>query len=301
MRHLDREALAAFVAVAESGSFTGAAQRLNKTQAAISIAVGRLEERLGKKLFDRLHRRVALTSAGERLQHYAQKILSLEDEAIASLSDATHEGRVRLGMPDDYLDFFGSALVTSFAPRYPLVSIDLRCNFSCQLEMMVEARELDIAVITQDAMEPKGEVLRSERQIWCAAPNRYPETAAVLRLALFPDGCRAKPHILKALDKAGRPWKIGYSSSSVQGIQLAIASGDMVTVLPESAVPPHWRRLGEAEGLPSMPPLNLAIYTFQQARLPVRQLTTFIRGSFGDHARLGDGEKHRRSVAPASA
>lgn len=292
MRHLDSEALAAFMAVAESGSFTGAAQRLNKTQAAVSIAVGRLEEGLGKKLFDRLHRRVALTGAGERLQHYARKILSLEDEAIASLTDAGHEGRVRLGMPDDYLDFFGAALVTAFTPRFPLVSIDLRCSFSYQLETMVEARELDIAVITQDAMEPKGELLRSERQVWCAAPNRHPETAATLRLALFPDGCRAKPLILKALDRAGRPWKIGYSSSSIHGIHLAIASDDMVTVLPESAVPPHWRRLGEKEGLPPMPPLNLAIYTFQQSRLPVRQLMTFLRGEFAEQGSGPDPDLH---------
>lgn len=284
MRHLDSEALAAFVAVAECGSFTGAAQRLNKTQAAVSMAIARLEERLGKKLFDRSHRRVALTSAGERLHYYAHKILMLEDEAIASLSDATHEGRVRLGMPDDYLERFGSALVQDFTPRFPLVNIDLRCDFSCQLEARVEARELDIALITQDAKAPKGEVLRSERQVWCAAPNRRPETAAVLRLALFPDGCRSRPLVLKALEEAGRSWKVGYSSSSIQGIQLAIASGDMVTVLPESAVPPTWRRLGESEGLPTMPSLNLALYTFQHGRLPVRQLMTFMRHRFTEPA-----------------
>ena len=138
----------AFVVSADTGSFTAAAQRLNKSQAAVSIAIGRLEERLGKKLFDRLPRRVALTSAGERLHHYAQRILALEDEAIASLSDATQEARVRLGMPDDYMALFGGALVDAFAPRYPLVGIDLRCGFSWQLETMVESRELDMAIIT---------------------------------------------------------------------------------------------------------------------------------------------------------
>ncbi|MCA0423466.1 MAG: LysR family transcriptional regulator [Proteobacteria bacterium] len=280
MRRLDSESLAAFVAVADCGSFTGAAQQLNKTQAAVSIAVARLEERFDRKLFDRLHRRVVLTSAGERLLHYAQKILRLEDEAITSLLDATPEGRIRLGMPDDYIGVFGPALVNAFTERYPLVGIDLRCAFSFQLEAMVEAREIDIAVITQDPMAPKGEVFRSERQVWCVAPNRTPETAEVLRLALFPDGCRARPQILKALDKAGRRWTIGYSSSSIQGIQLAIASGDLLTVLPESAVPPNWRQLGEAVGMPAMPPLTLAIYTFQQSRLAVRQLMTFLREEF---------------------
>ncbi|WP_416356621.1 LysR family transcriptional regulator [Aureimonas phyllosphaerae] len=282
MRHLDSDALLAFVAVAEAGSFTVAAQRINKSQAAVSIAVARLEERLGRKLFDRLPRRVALTSAGERLHHYAQKILSLEDEAIASLSDAAHETRVRLGMPDDYLALFGGALVEAFAPRFPLVGIDLRCGFSCQLESMVEARELDMAIITQNSAEPKGEVLRTERQVWCAGPSRSPETAPVLRLALFPDGCRSKPLVLRSLDKAGRPWKIGYSSSSIQGLQLAVASGDMITVLPESAVPPDWRRLGEEDGLPPIPSLALAIYTFQQSRLAVRQVTSFMRTCFSD-------------------
>ncbi|MET0259440.1 MAG: LysR family transcriptional regulator, partial [Methylobacterium sp.] len=123
-------------------------QRLNKSQAAVSIAIGRLEERLGKKLFDRLPRRVALTSAGERLHHDAQRILALDDEPIALLSDATQEARVRLGMPDDYMALFGGALVDAFAARYPLVGIDLRCSFSWQLETMVETRELDMAIIT---------------------------------------------------------------------------------------------------------------------------------------------------------
>lgn len=292
MRHLDSDALAAFVAIAETGSFTAAAQRMNKSQAAVSLAIGRLEERLGRKLFDRLPRRVALTGAGERLHHYALKILTLEDEAIASLTDAAQETRVRLGMPDDYLTLFGGALVEDFARRYPLVAIDLRCGFSWQLEAMVEARELDMAIVTQNPLEPKGEVLRTERQVWCAGPNRHPETAPILRLALFPDGCRSKPLVLRSLDKAGRPWKIGYSSSSIHGLQLAVASGDMATVLPESAVPADWRRLDASHGLPPVPPLALAIYTFQQSRLSVRQVTTFMRTRFSDA-----GEGGRASIS----
>jgi hypothetical protein len=58
----------------------------------------------------------------------------------------------------------------------------------------------------------------------------------------------------------------------------------MVTVLPESAVPADWRRLDESHGFPSVPPLALAIYTFQQSRLPVRQVTSFMRTRFSDVA-----------------
>lgn len=280
MRYLDSETLMAFVAVADTGSFTAAAEQLGKSQAAISIAVGRLEERLELRLFDRGHRRVTPTPAGERLLGYARRIRAIEDEALAMLLEGRRESRVRLGMPDDYLTLFGTALMQRFAPRHPMVNLDLQYDFSHRLETMVESRELDIAIITQSSAHPRGEVIRLERQVWCAAPNRRPETASCLQLALFPDGCRARPQVLAALDAQERRWRIVYSSSDLAGIQLAVASGDILTVLPEAAVPPGWRRLGPEHGLPELPLLRLAVVTTPQAKLAVRQLVAFLRSEF---------------------
>ncbi|NSZ15549.1 LysR family transcriptional regulator [Agrobacterium vitis] len=280
MRNLDSDALASFVAVAETGSFTAAAERLGRTQAAVSMAIGKWEERLDLRLFDRGHRRVTLTPIGERLLGYARRIRAIEDEALATLLEGRNESRVRLGMPDDYLTLFGTALMQRFAPQHPKVNLDLQYDFSHHLEGMVESRELDIAIITQSQAEPKGELIRLERQVWCAAPNRYPEQSSTVQLALFPDGCRSRPQVLAALDRADRRWRIVYSSSDIAGIQLAVHSGDLLTVLPETAVPANWRKLGMDDGLPELPILRLAMVLPQQPRLPVRQLATFLRAEF---------------------
>ncbi|MVA35515.1 LysR family transcriptional regulator [Agrobacterium vitis] len=280
MRNLDSDALASFVAVAETGSFTAAAERLGRTQAAVSMAIGKWEERLDLRLFDRGHRRVTLTPIGERLLGYARRIRAIEDEALATLLEGRNESRVRLGMPDDYLTLFGTALMQRFAPQHPKVNLDLQYDFSHHLEGMVESRELDIAIITQSPAEPKGELIRLERQVWCAAPNRYPEHSSTVQLALFPDGCRSRPQVLAALDRADRRWRIVYSSSDIAGIQLAVHSGDLLTVLPETAVPVNWRKLGMDDGLPELPILRLAMVLPQQPRLPVRQLATFLRAEF---------------------
>ncbi|MGV1801495.1 LysR family transcriptional regulator [Agrobacterium vitis] len=280
MRNLDSDALASFVAVAETGSFTAAAERLGRTQAAVSMAIGKWEERLDLRLFDRGHRRVTLTPIGERLLGYARRIRAIEDEALATLLEGRNESRVRLGMPDDYLTLFGTALMQRFAPQHPKVNLDLQYDFSHHLEGMVESRELDIAIITQSPAEPKGELIRLERQVWCAAPDRYPEQSSTVQLALFPDGCRSRPQVLAALDRADRRWRIVYSSSDIAGIQLAVHSGDLLTVLPETAVPANWRKLGMDDGLPELPILRLAMVLPQQPRLPVRQLATFLRAEF---------------------
>ncbi|WP_337270208.1 LysR family transcriptional regulator [Oryzifoliimicrobium ureilyticus] len=280
MRNLDSDALAAFVAVAETGSFTAAAERLGRSQAAISMTIGKWEDRLELRLFERSHRRVSLTPIGSRLLAYAQHIRAIEDEALSMLLEDRNESRVRLGMPDDYLTLFGTALMERFVPQYPNVSLDLQYDFSHRLEQMVHTRDLDIAIITQNPLEPKGELIREERQVWCCAPNRSPEAKTNLQLALFPDGCRARPQILAALDKQQRNWRVVYSSSDLAGITLAVASGDVLTVLPESAVPRDWRRLEPGDGLPNLPLLRLAMIMPQHPRLPVRQLAAFLRSEF---------------------
>ncbi|XNY04927.1 LysR family transcriptional regulator (plasmid) [Sinorhizobium meliloti] len=106
--------------VAETGSFTAAAERLGRTQAAVSMAIAKWEERLDLRLFERAHRRVSLTSTGQRLLVYARKIRTIEDEALAMLLEGRKQSRVRIGMPDDYLILFGTALMERFVHLLPL-------------------------------------------------------------------------------------------------------------------------------------------------------------------------------------
>ena len=285
MRHLNSDALATFIAVVDCGGFTAAADRLGKTQAAVSIIVQRLEERVGKRLLDRSRRGVSLTGAGEILISYARRLRALEDEALAAVGGDAAEGRIRLGMPDDYLEVFGTPVMDRFATAHPKVQVEILGQFSHQLEIMLERGEIDLAIITRAPAEARGELLRFEQQVWCAAGgDRRPEQQPVLPLALFPEGCRARPHILKALDHAGRPWRIVYTSTHLLGVQSAVANGLSLTVLPASAVPKGWRRLGPADGLPPLPPLEIALLIPDAARLAARRLAGFLRSTIGETA-----------------
>ncbi|WP_312893155.1 LysR family transcriptional regulator [Ancylobacter sonchi] len=280
MRHFESDALAALIAVADFGSFTAAAEHLGKTQAAVSMSVARLEERLGKKLFERGHRRVTATVTGECLIGYARQIQSIEAEALAAVADRVTESRVRLGMPDDFMGSIGEALLHRFSPQNRAVYIDLSCDFSRKLRLMMNNGELDVAIVTQGPEDPPDQVFRYERQVWCTGPNGHPEHEDVLRLAMFSDDCSARPRVFATLDRAGRPWRLAHTSSHVSGIHLAVASGNMLTVLPESAVPAGWRCLGEEDGLPALPALPLVLLVSRSERLAARRLAAFLRREF---------------------
>lgn len=280
MRHLDSDALAALIAIADFGSFTAAAEYLGKTQAAVSMTVARLEDRLGKKLFERGHRRITPTMTGECLIGYARRIQSIEAEALEAVADRVTESRVRLGMPDDFMTLFGEALLHRFSPQNRALYIDLTCDFSRKLRVMMESGELDLAIVTQGPDDAPDAAFRYERQVWCTGPNGTPEQEDVLRLAMFSDCCSARPRIFATLDRAGRAWRLAHTSSHVSGIYLAVASGNMLTVLPETAVPPGWRRLGVEDGLPLLPAIPLVLLINRTERLAARQLASFLQREF---------------------
>ncbi len=103
---LDLDQLQTFIAIADAGSFTRAADAVFKTQSAVSMQMRRLEERIGKPLFERDGRTNRLTEEGERLLLYARRMMQLNGETIAAFDDTQLEGHVRIGTPDDYADRF---------------------------------------------------------------------------------------------------------------------------------------------------------------------------------------------------
>ncbi|MER1968058.1 LysR substrate-binding domain-containing protein [Castellaniella sp. GW247-6E4] len=280
MRHLNSEMLATFVAVVDCGGFTAAADRIGKTQAAVSLIINRLERRLGRKLLERTRQGVVLSSQGEVLISFARRMLALESEMLCALNCGIDSTVVRIGMPDDYLDVLGSALLREFASRHPDVQVDILCDFSNRLETLLVQRSIDLAVITRQPGHDVGQFLTRERQLWCTVPNHYPEADPVLPLALFADQCRARPRILAALDEARRAWRIVCSSSHLPGVQAAVRLNGALTVLPESIMPEGWRILGRAHGLPDLPDLELALCMPDDAPLLVRRLAQFIQSYF---------------------
>jgi DNA-binding transcriptional LysR family regulator len=97
MHLLDIDQLRTFVAIADTGSFTRAAEIVHKTQSAVSMQMKRLEDRVGRPIFERDGRLSKLTDDGERLLDYARRIVRLNLECMTSFNDNELTGRVRLG------------------------------------------------------------------------------------------------------------------------------------------------------------------------------------------------------------
>src|SRR4051795_10848006 len=144
---LDPELLKAFVAVADSRSFTRAASQLNRTQSAVSMQIKRLEGRLGVELFNRTKANVDLSSAGEGLLGYARRILTLNEEAVGRLAERKVEGVVRLGVMDDYGTCVVPQLLASFLAGYPRIHVEMETGLTSSMPARLgETYDLVIAM-----------------------------------------------------------------------------------------------------------------------------------------------------------
>jgi DNA-binding transcriptional LysR family regulator len=275
--HFDLAALGMLVAVAETGGFTAAGARLGRTQSAISVRIQDLESQLGHKLLERSRRGVTPTEAGERLIAHARRLLAIEREALADLGGEIPSGRLRIGVPDDYMDAYLRPLVARFATEHPKVELEVHCDLSKRIEPALKAGQLDLAVVSQDPSRPVGEVLRHEPMVWVAARGHRPELQETLPLALFSEGCRARSRILAALDGAGRAHRLVLSCSHTSGVLSAVEGGFCVTAITESAVPPSLRRLGAAEGLPPLFELTVGLIMAPRPGLAAQRFADALR------------------------
>ena len=275
--HFDLAALGMLVAVAETGGFTAASARLGRTQSAISVRIQDLENQLGHKLLERSRRGVTPTDAGERLIAHARRLLAVEREALADLSGDTPSGRLRIGIPDDYMDAYLRPLIARFAAEHPKVELEVRCDLSKRIEPALLAGEFDIAVVAQDPNKPMGEMLRREPLVWVAARGHRPELQETLPLALFAEGCRARPRILAALNTAGTAHRHVFSCSHTSGVLSAVEAGFCVAAITESAMPPSLRRLGPAEGLPPLFELSVGLIMAPHPDLAARRFADALR------------------------
>ncbi len=275
--HFDLAALGMLVAVAETGGFTAASARLGRTQSAISVRIQDLENQLGHRLLERSRRGVTPTDAGERLIAHARRLLAVEREALADLGGETPSGRLRLGVPDDYMDAYLRPLIARFAVEHPKVELEVRCDISKRIEPALRAGELDLGVVTQDPNRPLGEVLRREPLVWVAERGHRPELQETLPLALFSEGCRARPRILAALNSAGKAHRLVFSCSHTTGVLSAVEGGFCVSAITESAVPPSLRRLGAAEGLPPLFELSVGLIMAPRPGLAAQRFADALR------------------------
>jgi DNA-binding transcriptional LysR family regulator len=251
---LDTDQLRSFLAIVDAGSFTKAADRVHKTQSAVSMHIRRLEEQLGCALFVKQGRGSRLTEEGERLIEFARRMVQVEAGALAALSRKGLRGAARLGIPDDYAESFLAEILARFNRRHPLVEVSVVCEASTDLAPQVAAGALDLALITDHEGLKGFELLREEPLVWTASDRFQVEEGAPIPLALGSVTCCWRRATDEALATAAPGVaRTRFYSKNFSAIGTLLRSGLAATTLPASLVGPGLKVLGPAENLPELP------------------------------------------------
>jgi DNA-binding transcriptional LysR family regulator len=295
---LDTDQLRSFLAIVDTGSFTRASERVHKTQSAVSMHIKKLEERLGRALFDKQGRGVRLSEDGEKLVDYARRMLQIEASAVAAISNKGLTGHVRLGIPDDYADNFLPAILTQFTRRHPLVEVSVICDSSGELDEELRSGLLDMAVVTDCDSISNVEILREEPLSWVAGPHCSVHAQRPLPLALGRLNCNWRREATSSLTQSGIPWRLVLTSNNYAAVAPVVQAGLAITVLPKSAFRPWQCSLGTKEGLPTLPACRIGFITASGEHSPeVKALGETIRAALETPAEIGNLEEIRRSAA----
>lgn len=276
----DLISLRSLIAVVEEGGFSAAANRINRTQSAISLQVAKLEERLNAKLLERTSRSIALTPAGETFLSYARRILELADEAVLSVTAPKETTRLRVGFVQYLAPQHLHILLARFRQAHPNCDLSLvlgGAGGAKLLEAMARG-ELDVVFVDPGMAHgeadgaltgSKGKVLWEEPLVWTGKVNSSDDPSAPIELVLLHPPCSFRQIAFEALTKIGTPWKLSIDTNSVQGVQSAIRAGLGVSVLPLSAVL-EGMPINEGD-LPELPRTSVMSYTSTDLSHPYAQ------------------------------
>ncbi|WP_068116658.1 LysR substrate-binding domain-containing protein [Tropicimonas marinistellae] len=280
---IDLDLLRTLDAIAESGSFAGAATIVHRSPSAISMQVRRLEEIIGRPVFLRDSRSVTLTPDGEFLLSHARRMLAQNREAMARFASPELRGTVRLGAPDDAVERFLPPMLRRFAESHPGVVVDVTVEDSVGLRGMLRAGAIDIALVTSSC-ETTGsgvaEPLMREQLVWASCRGGTAASRSPLPVSVWEEGCAWRNSGLSALDKSGRPWRIALQSAHIAGQRAAILADLAVAPIPAAALGGDVVEAPEEHGLPPLPSYTLGLLIHPDAKAHVRAAADHLRASF---------------------
>ncbi|CAH2602263.1 LysR family transcriptional regulator [Rhodovastum atsumiense] len=283
---LELDLLRAFVAVAETGSFTAAAEVVGRSQSAVSQKVLRLEEILGRRVFERTSRSLSLTGEGEQLLAGARRMLEFNDALMRQLREPPRIGTLRLGISEDFVPGELPRLLARFSRLHPGVQVDLMTGLSCELLAACDAGRLDAAIAKKDGTAQRGRVIWREPLVWMAAADYQLDVTRPARLVMLRPPCTYRETMIAALDAVRRDWVTVCTASSLMGVQAAVAGGLGVTVLGRSFVQDGMQILEAPEHWPPLPMTEITVIGEDGPAAPlVQPLVAFLTESLGTRRR----------------
>lgn len=284
---LDNDILRTFIAIAETGNFSTAAEVVFRTPSAVSMQIKKLEEQLKCTLFLRDARSVTLTSQGEILLTYARRIIALSNEAVSRFVMPELSGVVRLGAPEDIGERgVMPNILRRFAEVYPAIMVNVTVDASQELLRRLDGGLLDIVLINSDprASDSRGELLVREKLVWVGAKCGTSYLKDPLPLSIWEEGCFWRTSALEALSKAGRNYRVAYMSGRTMAQRAAISADLAISPLPQSYAQGDLVILGEREGLPEIGEFDVRLVTAEKPSKPVSVVAESIRNAYRDRS-----------------
>ncbi|MEM8836673.1 MAG: LysR family transcriptional regulator [Pseudomonadota bacterium] len=248
---IDSDLLQTFVKIAECGNLTLAADRIGRTQSAISVQLRKLESGLDTVLFVRTAKGMSLTPAGETLLSHAKPILA-EIRETANLFREPLTGSIRVGLPDDFDECVLELILAEFARSHPGVQVLAKSGCTSGYAAALKTGELDVAVCSGLA-DPGGEPLNAEPIVWATSQGKVWPKNKPVPLAILDRPCYWRDLPAKVLDAAARAHRVAFQSSSFTSLQASLRAGLAVGLLPQSCVGDGVQVLTKADGFPELP------------------------------------------------
>lgn len=264
--------LRSFLAVAQTGGFTRAAQRLGLRQSTVSQHVRRLEETAGRRLFLRDTHSVQLTGEGEAMLGFARTILEAHEQALGYFARTQVRGRVRFGASEDFVDTELPQILRGFRRRNPQVDLELTVGLSAVLYEQLADGRLDLVLGKRPpGGDAQGQLVWQDRLVWVAAEDfRLEHPAEPLPLIVYPPPSFTRARALEACERDGRPWRIACTSTSLSGVRAAALAGLGVVPHARSLIPSGLRPLPDQPGLPDLPDLGTTDFALTTGRTTAR-------------------------------
>lgn len=258
----DPKLLQAFVEIADSGSFTAAASRLNSTQSTLSQQISRLESAVRSSLLDRSARPITLTPSGERLIGYARRILALHLEAAALLADPSGSRSLRVGLPDDLMTTAVCDAFAQFATTHPEIRLDVTTGLSRNLSRQFREGELDIACVKEPNAKPDARASFQEPLAWVEAVSRAQPWQDPVPMVTFPPGGLYRDEMIERMEAASCRWYLAFTGNSLTSVLRAVEAGLGVSVLPLATIEAD--KVQVCQQFAPLPPMVLSVYAWEQ-------------------------------------
>lgn len=272
---LDTITIQTFIAVAETGSFTKAADRVGRTQSAISQQILKLEHILGKSLFVR-GKSFSVTPEGEIFLGYAKQIFTLHREALDRFKEPKLEGEVHFGLPEDFASVFLSDVLADFTRIHPRILLNVECDLTINLFDRFKKAEFDLVLVkmTRPNDFPNGQEVWTEPLEWIGDESLLQSDKPV-PLVLSPQPCVYRAAAIQALESTGHRWRLIFSSTSYAGQAAAVKAGMGITVLPRMMAPKELSLIASG-ALPKLEDIHVSLLKHESHNPAINSFEEFV-------------------------